>query len=152
MPSFAFYLLVLLSVVFPSKSFAGGSSYEEQLLTELMLAEPGDVIEMPEGRHLITADLSLLTNKVTLRGQGAGKTILAFDSQTSGAQGLYVSANEILLEDFAVENAKGDGIKIYRSDRVTMRRLHVRWTRGPHHDNGGYGLYPVLSKNVLVVN
>ena len=40
------------------------------------------------------------------------KTILSFKNQLSGAQGLSVTSNGITLRDFAVEDAKGDAIKV----------------------------------------
>ena len=55
-----------------------------------------------------------------------------------------------MLEDFAVENSKGDGIKTKGSDIITFRRLRVEWTGGPEESNGAYGVYPVESTDVLV--
>ena len=55
-----------------------------------------------------------------------------------------------MLEDFAVEDTKGDGVKSKGSDQITFRNLRVEWTAGPNEANGAYGVYPVASKNVLI--
>ena len=55
-----------------------------------------------------------------------------------------------MLQDFAVEDSKGDGIKSKGSDQITFRKLRVEWTSGPDAKNGAYGVYPVSSKNVLI--
>jgi parallel beta-helix repeat protein len=57
-----------------------------------------------------------------------------------------------VLRDFAVENAKGNGIKSKGSDGISFVNLRVEWTGGPKATNGAYGVYPVSSKNVLIDN
>ncbi|KAF0187409.1 MAG: hypothetical protein FD160_167 [Caulobacteraceae bacterium] len=56
----------------------------------------------------------------------------------------------MVLRDFAVENARGDGIKSKDADRITFLDLRVEWTRGPDPSNGAYGVYPVGSRDVLI--
>ncbi|MEO1613870.1 MAG: parallel beta-helix domain-containing protein, partial [Pseudomonadota bacterium] len=63
---------------------------------------------------------------------------------------LLITSSRVVLEDFAVENTKGDGIKSKGSDEITFRRLRVEWTGGPDEMNGAYALYPVESSNVLI--
>jgi parallel beta-helix repeat protein len=41
-------------------------------------------------------------------------------------------------------------VKSKGSDQITFRDITVEWTRGPHPENGAYGVYPVESKNVLI--
>jgi parallel beta-helix repeat protein len=115
-------------------------------------AKPGDVIEVPAGTFHFDRSLSLRVDNVTLRGQGMDKTILSFKGQKSGAEGLLVNANGFTLENLAIEDSKGDGFKISQSEHVTIRGVRVEWTGGPKTSNGGYGLYPVLCKNVLIEN
>ena len=31
-----------------------------------------------------------------------------------------------------------------------IRRVRTEWTRGPHTENGAYGIYPVQTENVLI--
>ena len=61
-----------------------------------------------------------------------------------------MTSDRVVLEDFAVEDSKGDGVKSKGSDQITFRKLRVEWTNGPDAKNGAYGVYPVSSKNVLI--
>ena len=55
-----------------------------------------------------------------------------------------------MLKDFAVEDAKGDAIKVIGAEGIFMINLRTEWTNGPKSTNGAYGLYPVESKDVLI--
>ncbi|MEM7523475.1 MAG: parallel beta-helix domain-containing protein, partial [Pseudomonadota bacterium] len=127
-----------------------GPAAAEKLQEALILSEPGDVISLAAGRYALVDGLSLDVDGVTLRGAGSGETILDFGDQKGGGEGLLVTSDKVVLEDFAVENAKGDAIKSKGSDEITFRRLRIEWTGGPSAENGAYGLYPVQSKNVLI--
>ena len=129
-----------------------GSHAQHKLQTALIEAEPGDVIELAAGRYDFSATLSLDVPGVTLRGAGPDKTILSFKNllQGTGGEGLLATADRFTLEDLAVEDARGDAVKVTGADGVVLRRLRVEWTGGPKPTNGSYGLYPVLSSNVLV--
>ncbi len=125
---------------------------QAKLQEALIVAEPGDVIELGEGRFKLTDGLSLDVAKVTLKGQGTGKTILDFSGQLGAGEGLLVTSDDVVLRDFAVENTKGDGIKSKGADRIVYHKLRVEWTGGAKETNGAYGIYPVESKDVLVDN
>ncbi|HUH49613.1 MAG TPA: parallel beta-helix domain-containing protein [Mycoplana sp.] len=127
-----------------------GDGANERLLEALILAEPGDTVVIAAGRYDLTEGLSLAVNEVTVRGEGADRTILSFKGQTGSGEGLLVTSNKVVLEDFAVEDSKGDGVKSKGSDEITFRNLRVEWTGGPKAENGAYGVYPVSSSNVLI--
>lgn len=129
-----------------------GRQAQRDLQTALIEAQPGDVVELAAGRYDFTATLSLDVPGVTVRGAGADKTILVFKDllQGTGGEGLLVTADRFTLEDLAVEDARGDAVKVSGADGVTLRRVRVEWTGGPKPTNGSYGLYPVLCRNVLV--
>ena len=129
---------------------APSESAEQQLMTQLIDAQPGDVIELPEGTLSFNRGLSLTVDGVTLRGQGMDKTILSFADQITGAEGLLVTASDFTIEDLAIEDAKGDALKINEGDNITIRRVRTEWTNGPSQENGAYGIYPVQTTNVLV--
>jgi len=129
---------------------AGDAGFARTLQERLLDAKPGDVIEVPEGTFQFDRSLSLRVDDVTLRGQGMDKSILSFKGQKAGAEGLLVNANGFTLENLAIEDSKGDGFKISESENVTIRGVRVEWTGGPKTSNGGYGLYPVLCRNVLI--
>ena len=124
----------------------------ERLQEALILAQPGDVIELAEGRFTLTDGLSLDVDGVTLRGQGMDKSILDFTGQQGAGEGLLVTSDKVTLRDFAVENPKGDGIKSKGADMIVYSGIRVEWTGGPKATNGAYGIYPVESVGVLVTN
>ncbi len=127
-----------------------GENASERLIEALILAEPGDSVVLAAGRYDLTDGLSLDVDDVTVRGAGSNRTILSFKHQKGSGEGLLVTSDRVVLEDFAVEDSKGDGIKSKGSDQITFRNLRVEWTNGPDEKNGAYGVYPVSSKNVLI--
>ena len=124
--------------------------FQKTLQERLITANAGDVIDLPEGKFPFNHTLSLTASGVTLRGKGMDKTILSFASQTSGAQGVLVKANDFLIQDVAIEDTAGDALTIQGGNNITVRRVRVEWTRGPNENNGPYGIYPVECKNLLV--
>ncbi len=129
---------------------APGTDAADNLQEALILAEDGDVVLLAEGRYPLVDGLSLDVDGVTIRGAGMDATILDFVGQKGAGEGLLVTSDNVVLEDFAVENSKGDGIKTKGSDIITFRRLRVEWTGGPKATNGAYGIYPVESTDVLI--
>ena len=125
-------------------------SSQEQVQEALILAKPGDTIKLQAGLYKFTDGLSLDVDNVRLIGEGMDKTILSFADQLSGAQGLLVTSNKVVLKDFAIEDAKGDALKVIGADGIYMINLRTEWTGGPKSTNGAYGLYPVESKDVLI--
>lgn len=125
-------------------------SFEESLQQQLIEAQAGDVIEIPEGVHEITRSLSLNVSGVTIRGAGIDASILSFSNQIQGAEGLLVSANDFVIEDLAIEDTVGDALKINQSRNVVIRNVRTEWTGGPLSTNGAYGIYPVQSQNILI--
>ncbi|HEY6291186.1 MAG TPA: parallel beta-helix domain-containing protein [Terriglobia bacterium] len=126
------------------------SEFTKKLQEQLILASPGSVIELPEGRFQVDRVLSLTVDNVTLRGKGMDRTALSFKGQRSGSAGLLVTANGFTVEDIGFEDMAGDGVKVNGGTNVTFRRVRAEWTDGPNSGNGGYGLYPVQCKNVLI--
>ena len=125
-------------------------SAEVLLMEQLLGAKPGDVIEIPEGFFSFDRSLSLTADGVTIRGQGMDKTVLSFKNQIAGAEGLLVTASNFTIEDLAIEDAKGDALKVNEGDNITIRRVRTEWTNGPDTANGAYGIYPVQTTNVLI--
>jgi parallel beta-helix repeat protein len=129
-----------------------GEGAAQRLQEALILAAPGDVIELGEGRFTLTDGLSLDVDGVTVRGAGMDKTVLDFTTQQGAGEGLLVTSDNVTLRDFAVENPKGDGIKSKGADMIIYYKIRVEWTGGPKASNGAYGIYPVESTGVLVAN
>ena len=146
-----FYVLLLGNISFAEVfHLQPGEDAQQRIQEAMILAKPGDTIQLDEGVYRLTDGLSLAQNEVTVKGKGMETTILDFSNQLSGAQGLLVSSDEVILRDFAVINASGDAIKVVDVDGIYMINLRVEWTNGPATENGAYGLYPVQSKNVYI--
>ena len=131
---------------------AADAAFAATLQERLLDAKPGDVIEIPAGRHQFERSLSLRADGVTLRGAGMDQTVLSFKGQKAGAEGLLVNGDNFTIENLTIEDSKGDGLKISESENITIRGVKVQWTGGPSTKNGAYGIYPVLTKNVLIEN
>ena len=128
------------------------AEFEKDLQLKLILAEPGDTIKLETGFFPILGTLTMEGKQnIVIKGSGTSSTILNFSNQVEGAQGLNISnCNNIILEDFTVEEAKGDGIKCQYVNGITFRRIKTQWLGGPSSSNGAYGLYPVQCENILI--
>lgn len=143
-PDYPDYTLVTLEA---------GDDLETRALEALITADPKTVIQLPAGTFEMAGELSVSVDSIVLRGTGMDAengTVLKFDNQTTGSQGILATGDNFTVVDLAVENTPGDGIKIKDSNGVTIRRVRVEWTNGPDENNGAYGLYPVGTRNVLI--
>lgn len=125
---------------------------EKQLQTLLILAEDGATVEFPEGSISLSNTLWLDAKKnVTLRGAGQGKTVLSFKNQKQGAEGIKITnAENIVLEQFTIEDSKGDLIKTQQVHGLIFRDITAQWTGKPKASNGSYALYPVQCQDVRI--
>ncbi len=150
--------LVYLSTVFCLSSTAFAKVWEvpasERLDHDaqeaLLLAEPGDTVLLPAGRFAMEVELTINKPFVTLKGRGIDKTVLVYGENAAGPQAIVATADHSTVEDLTVRDHPGDGVKMISVNGATMRRLKVEWTKRASADNGAYGLYPVLSSNVLI--
>lgn len=149
--------MLAVALVMGACSNKGGSGeaisaeFEKQLQEKLVNAKEGDVIELPEGTYNLSRPLIVdAVRNITIRGKGMEKTVLNFKGQRDGAEGLRITANGIVLEDFTIIDAKGDNVKIQDATNVTIRRVKSGWTPLHATTNGSYGLYPVTCTNVLI--
>jgi len=140
---------ITLFLFFTSSLFA---SIEKDLQTQFILASPGDTITIPAGHHTIRGTLSIEGKEnLVIRGSGMDRSTLSFLDQTEGAQGISITnSKNITLEDFSVQDTKGDAIKVQYTNGIVFRRVTAEWTGGPKKTNGAYGLYPVQCQNVLI--
>ncbi len=127
-----------------------GEGAQQRLQEALIAAVPGDTVQLGAGRFLLNDGLSLDVNGVTVRGAGMERTVLDFAAQAGAGEGLLVTSDDVTLRDFAVEDAKGDGVKSKGADRIVYYRVRVTWTGGSKESNGAYGIYPVESTGVLI--
>ena len=146
----AFAALVSTTAQAKTISVEAGDDAQARLQEALIAAQPGDTVQIGEGRFALTDGLSLDSDKVVVRGMGMERTILDFTTQQGAGEGLLVTSDDVTLRDFAVENAKGDAIKSKGADRIVYYRVRAEWTGGPKETNGAYGIYPVESTGVLI--
>ena len=149
------FLLFLLSVcafALEARQLLLGPSENssEEIQEALIEMQPGDVLTLETGEYFFEDGISLDVDDVIFEGSGINETILNFENQISGAQGLLVTSDGVTLRDFAVLDATGDAIKVIGADGINMVRLRTEWTGGPKETNGAYGFYPVESRDVLI--
>ena len=107
-----FLLFFFISNIFSEEWIIEPSpNAQDEIQEALILAEPGDVISLSKGTYELNHGLSLDVSDVSIVGKGMYETILDFSNQETGAQGLLVTSDNVLMQDFAIENAKGDAIK-----------------------------------------
>lgn len=131
---------------------ANGPEAAFQLQERLIDSIPGDIIQLEAGEYRFDSQLDVTCDNLTIRGRGPDKTILSFQGQDVGSEGLVATGDAFLIEDLAVEDSVGNAIKVLGSNGVIFRRVRTEWTNGPDADNGAYGIYPVQCKNVLIEN
>jgi len=127
-----------------------GSS-AEAVQQALLDVKSGGTVAFGAGTFSLKTGLSLDVDDVTILGAGMDSTILSFANQTDGAQGLYVTAlHGFTMHDIAVEDTKGDGVKLLGTAKVRISKTRVEWTKGANETNGSYGIYPVQCSDVLL--
>jgi parallel beta-helix repeat protein len=131
-------------------TIAPGPEVQYELQGRLIEAVPGDVIQLEEGRYELKRQLDMAADNLTIRGRGSEKTILSFEGQVSGSQGIEATGNNLVFEGFAVEDTAGNAIKVLGARNVTFRDVRAEWTGEAKASNGAYGIYPVQCENVLV--
>ncbi|WP_372756632.1 parallel beta-helix domain-containing protein [Mariniflexile sp.] len=161
-----FYLLAILIAGFvilffvlksePTPTYTPERNYvigkENNILTQFLLAKDSTVIELAEGHFTLTQSLLLDGVKhVVIRGKGTDKTVLNFEGQSKGAEGIRITnCVGITVQDLTVENAKGDNIKVMDTDGITFENVCSSWSGKVSESNGAYAFYPVLCKNVII--
>ncbi len=127
-------------------------AYQKALQTRFIMAEDGETIELGKGSFQLSGTLWLDGKKdIVIRGEGTAATVLSFKGQATGAEGLKVTGSQnIVLENFTVQDAKGDAIKVQETQGIVFRGVKTEWTGKPSKKNGGYGLYPVNCTQVLI--
>ncbi|XXF77884.1 parallel beta-helix domain-containing protein [Myxococcaceae bacterium GXIMD 01537] len=126
---------------------------EEKAIQEAFVsAQSNMTLAFGEGTFVFENALVLESAEgVTVRGAGKDKTILDFKNQKAGGEGLSAEkTNNLTVKDLAVRDSKGDGIKVLGATGVHFQRVSVSWTGTNPTEHGGYGVYPVQCKKVLV--
>ena len=132
------------------------SMSESAIASAFSGAAADSTIQMAAGTYHFTNSLNLATkNNITVKGAGVTTTIFDFSAQAAGADGVVQSIPagqtvKTIFSDFSIRDTAGDGLKVTGANGLHVNHVGVSWpTRTTH---GGYGIYPVSCKNVLVEN
>jgi parallel beta-helix repeat protein len=150
---YSLVILVLLLGACQSKgpAIVADGSFEKVFQEQLILADSGSTITIPEGIYSFDRSISLDgISHITIKGAGKEKSILSFMNQKDGAEGMLIKADDITLEGFTIQDSEGDALKLQDSKNVIIRDIGTTWTQGAKSTNGGYGIYPVACTNVLI--
>lgn len=154
--TYLLFLSVILLVSCQQKKsttqFIKDEKLQKELQEKFIMVEDGGTIELPAGNYLFSKSLSIEgKNNITIIGKGKDKTIFSFLGQDEGAEGINVTnCNNIILEGFTIQDAKGDNIKLKHCDNAIIRNINSTWTTGADSMNGNYGYYPVECRNILI--
>ncbi len=145
-------LVIVSSCSTPNGPLVTWRTIEKSLQEQLITLADNDTLDLPEGHFMFAKSLTMDgKSNILIRGKGIGKTVLSFKNQSEGAQGLLIShCTNVVLEDFSIEDAKGDNLKVSDTHGITFRRIASSWSGEPKTENGAYALYPVLCKHVLI--
>lgn len=129
-----------------------GPGEEAKIMEAFLTIKDSTDILLKEGRYQFD-NLSLANvHHIRVRGEGPEKTILDFSSQKTGGEGIRVtSLIGFTIDNITIRDSKGDLIKINKSRDVVVTNMHAVW-KTADSTSGGYAIYPVLCKNVLVEN
>ncbi|MEO9871252.1 parallel beta-helix domain-containing protein [Ekhidna sp.] len=152
------YLLIISLGIWiscsPSQDSVEWQSIENDLQSLVIQANDGDTIKIPSGNFMFRNPLILDgLSDVVFEGAGIDETILSFEIQEGGAEGIRAAnCTNLTFQDFTVQDALGDNIKVTDTDGVTFKNVRSQWTGEPSEENGAYAFYPVLCKRVVVEN
>ncbi len=147
-------LFVLLMGCSEREQTVNWKSIEADLQTMLIQAQDGDTIAIPEGNYMFKKPLILdgVTDLV-FTGAGRDKTVLSFEIQESGAEGIRAAnCTNLTFQDFTIQDAPGDNIKVTDTNGIRFVNVLSKWSGEPNEENGAYAFYPVLCKRVIVEN
>ena len=155
-------ILICISLI--SCKDQSGSTTADTYVHQLVFA-PGDEAKVLEAFLTIRDSTSILlkagayrfdnlsivkAKHIQIKGAGRDKTILDFSAQTQGGEGIRVTdVTGFSISGMTIRDSKGDLLKINKSRDVVIRELNAVW-RTSDSTSGGYAIYPVLCKNVLV--
>jgi parallel beta-helix repeat protein len=146
-----------------------GPNAQTEAILAFFDAHEGDTIEFCEGEFDFTVGLIMFGKKgITIKGAGKDKTHLRF-KDSSDQDGFNLNQmTGVTVEGLTIYDAPGNGLRVFRSDYITIRDVRVGWTiSDPHADevygigtynadpstwskNGAYAFYPVICHQVLI--
>ena len=138
-PQVAAPLLLAATIAFTGFG-ALPAQVEVQQAWQLALLEmdDGDTLRLPAGTFTLTESLIVDGyDDVVIQGAGREQTILRFDGQQAGAEGLKVSnCKRVQLRDFAIFDTAGDAIKAQNCEGITFSGVETSWSGAPKFSHG----------------
>ncbi|MDR6568320.1 right-handed parallel beta-helix repeat-containing protein [Chitinophaga ginsengisegetis] len=126
---------------------------EETKIAEAFLSlKDSSSITLKEGTYKFDNLSIAQVNHILIQGAGPDKTIFDFSAQSQGGEGIRVTdVKGFTIDGLTLRDSKGDLIKINKSERVVVTNVHAIWSVSDS-TSGGYAIYPVMCKDVLVEN
>ncbi|SMD06554.1 parallel beta-helix domain-containing protein [Pedobacter africanus] len=126
---------------------------DEQKIAEAFLSiKDSTELVLKQGTYQFDNLSIAQVKQVLIRGEGYDKTILDFKAQSQGGEGIRVTdVNGFTIDGMTIRDSKGDLLKINKSRNITITNLHAVWSKADS-TSGGYAIYPVMCKNVLIEN
>jgi parallel beta-helix repeat protein len=129
-------------------SFAPGD--ESKIVEAFLSMKDSTSILLKQGVYRFDNLSIAMVNHILIKGEGYDKTMLDFSAQSQGGEGIRVTdVKGFTIEGMTIRDSKGDLIKINKSRDIVVRNLHATW-KTADSTSGGYAIYPVLCKNVLI--
>lgn len=159
------YPLLALTILYSCKDQPASSAADQYTTTlSFKAGEEAKIIEAflsakdsthfklgPGIYHFDNLSLAQLKN-IFVEGNGYDTTILDFSAQSAGGEGIRVTdLVGFTIKGMTIRDSKGDLLKINKSSNVVIQNVHATW-KNSDSTNGGYALYPVLCKNILIEN
>ena len=133
-------------------SLSFGPGEEDAIRTALITMEDSTAIFLKAGTYNFEKlSIQGQLNQILFQGEGPDKTIIDFSNQGSGGEGMRVdNVNNFIIRDLTLKESAGDLLKVKEGENVQFINIHTIWDGEPEITNGGYGIYPVLCKNVEI--
>jgi hypothetical protein len=119
--------LLLTSACSDAITIDPGDDDQTAIQTAFIDVADGQVIELGAGTFTLTDALEMSNRAdVTLRGAGMDETVLDFSGQQTGGAGIdMLNMTNVVIEDLAIVDAAGNGLRISSSDGVVIRRVRA---------------------------
>ena len=129
-----------------------GPGEEDAIRTALISLKDNTEITLKAGTYSFEKlSIQGKLNNISIKGAGPDKTIIDFSGQESGGEGMRVDdVYDFQIADLQLKESAGDLLKVKDSEKVRFINVHTVWGGEPEVSNGGYGIYPVLCKEVLI--
>ncbi|MBC9929741.1 parallel beta-helix domain-containing protein [Chitinophaga qingshengii] len=129
-----------------------GPGDEIKIAEAFLTLKDSSSIFLKEGTYKFDNLSIAQVNHIRIEGEGPEKTILDFSGQSQGGEGIRVTdVKGFSIHGMTLKDSKGDLIKINKSEKVVITQLHAIWSKSDS-TSGGYAIYPVMCKNVLIEN